>query len=46
MIAHPAQAAGLATRLTEAIYADLAGATAAEVVIIHAAPGGPGPMEV
>ena len=40
MIAHPAQAAALATRLTGAIYERLARADVSRVAVIHAAPGG------
>jgi F-type H+-transporting ATPase subunit gamma len=46
MIAHPVQAAALATRITEAIYQDLAEGRVREVSVVHAAPGGTGGMEV
>lgn len=40
MIAHPAQAAALATRLTEAIYKVLDADRVTQVTVVHAAPAG------
>ncbi len=40
MIAHPAHAAALATRLTEMIYQALARSRASQVFVLHAAPAG------
>lgn len=42
MIAHPAEALALATRITEAVYESLAAARVARVTIVHATPGGIG----
>lgn len=46
MISHPGQVPGLATRLTEAIFAPIAGGQLGEVVIVQALPGGSGELEV
>lgn len=40
MIAHPAQAASLANRITEAIYERLASGQVSRVTVVHASPGG------
>lgn len=41
MIAHPGQAATLAARITEAIYARLASGAVTAVTVVHATPDGP-----
>lgn len=46
MIAHPDQAAGLATRLADAIFEPLAEARITRVSVVHAAPGASGGMDV
>ncbi|MCR8549918.1 F0F1 ATP synthase subunit gamma [Salipiger sp. P9] len=46
MIAHPAQAATLATRLTDAIFEPVAQGRITRVSIVHAAPGATGGLEM
>lgn len=46
MIAHPAEASGLATRITDAIYARLAKGDVSHVSIIHSEPGEAGQIEM
>ncbi|KEO50883.1 F0F1 ATP synthase subunit gamma [Thioclava pacifica] len=46
MIAHPMQAAGLATRITDAIFARIAGAGITRVTLVHASPDGAEPVRV